>query len=75
MKLCESLNGEVFAVKVFSRVHSEEKIIRTVTQEAGNLKRLRHRNLVNLIEVIEKATYTKKDGSSYTTAGIVLEYC
>ena len=39
------------------------------------MKKLNHQNLVNFIEVLEEAKYTKKNGQSYNAMCIVLEYC
>lgn len=39
------------------------------------MQKLHQANLVNLIEVIENGTYTKKNGTTYEALCIVLEFC
>lgn len=73
--MCISPSNEVYAVKIFKRIHSVEKNHKALVQEAGHLTQLKHENLVNLIEILKDAQYVKKDGSTYITVGIVLEYC
>ena len=49
--------------------------MKALKQEIGIMQKLHQTNLVNLIEVIENGTYTKKNGTTYEALCIVLEFC
>lgn len=53
VKECISTEKKVYAVKIFKRTHSEEKNLKALNQEAGNLMTLKHINIVNMIEILK----------------------
>lgn len=48
--------------------------LKTLKHEISMMQKLNHKNLVNLIDVCEEATYTKKNGKFYNCIAIILEY-
>ena len=65
-------DGKHYAVKVIKRTNvvANEKAIKN---EVGIMKNLKHPNLVNLIEFMEKEEYFKTNGSSFHVMSVVLE--
>ena len=65
-------DGKYYAVKVIKRqnVVANEKAIKN---EVGIMKALKHPNLVNMHEFMEKEEYFKTNGSSYHVMSVVLE--
>lgn len=65
-------DGRHYAVKIIKRqnVVANEKAIRN---EVNIMKSLKHPNLVNMIEFMEKEEYFKSNGSSFQVMSVVLE--
>lgn len=62
------------AIKIFKKTHSLTAVIATMKKEIEIMKALKHKNIVNMIDLVENGTYKKKNGSSYSCFAIVLEY-
>jgi serine/threonine protein kinase len=62
------------AIKIFKKTHSFEKNRDSLKKEYQMMKHLNHPNLINLVEIKEEAEYLKKNGQSYKTMAIAIEY-
>lgn len=61
VKLAETTDHKLVAIKRFK---PECANINTLRHELSILRKLRHENLVNLLDVRENATYKKKSGAT-----------
>ena len=52
-------------MKIFKKTNSFEKNKETLIKEFNIMLGLKHKNLVNLIEVRDDSVYIKKNGSTY----------
>lgn len=65
-------DGKYYAVKVIKRTNiiANEKAIKN---EVNIMKSLKHPNLINLVDFMEKEEYFKTNGSSFHVMSVVLE--
>lgn len=65
-------DGKYYAVKVIRRTNivANEKAIKN---EVGIMRNLKHPNLVNLMDFMEKEEYCKTNGSTFHVMSVVLE--
>jgi len=65
--------GICYAIKIIKLSHPKLNI-KLIQQEIQILQKLRHPHIVNLIDYIESATYTKKNNQTYEAIAIVTEF-
>jgi serine/threonine protein kinase len=61
VKLAEAPDGRLVAIKKFKELSS----FLVLKNELEIMRRLKHENLVNLLDVRENCTYRKKNGETY----------